>query len=245
MEGKYMNILGIDTTTKNAAVSLMYNNKMISKSIDNQVTHSEKLLPLIDEILNENNIDLKDIDLYACINGPGSFTGIRIGLSTLKAFSFVDNKSIFSISSTDLIAFVAYINSNYLQNNSSADIISMIDAKNDRIYYSLNNLCMINNKIEIQNKIATSNDLIDNVLNTLDTNLENVIFAGDAINKFKEKIENKFSNAYLLDFYPTTDDLILAYNKINNTQNYMYDTYTLDANYARASQAERLLKNES
>jgi tRNA threonylcarbamoyladenosine biosynthesis protein TsaB len=64
MEGKYMNILGIDTTTKNAAVSLMYNNKMISKSIDNQVTHSEKLLPLIDEILNENNIDLKDIDLY-------------------------------------------------------------------------------------------------------------------------------------------------------------------------------------
>jgi tRNA A37 threonylcarbamoyladenosine modification protein TsaB len=140
---------------------------------------------------------------------------------------------------------VAYINSNYLQNNSSADIISMIDAKNDRIYYSLNNLCMINNKIEIQNKIATSNDLIDNVLNTLDTNLENVIFAGDAINKFKEKIENKFSNAYLLDFYPTTDDLILAYNKINNTQNYMYDTYTLDANYARASQAERLLKNES
>ena len=84
-----MNILSIDTTTKVAGVSLQYNNEITKKSLSNEVTHSEKLLPLIDEILNENNISLKDIDMYACINGPGSFTGIRIGLSTLKAFSFV------------------------------------------------------------------------------------------------------------------------------------------------------------
>lgn len=71
------------------------------------------MLPLIDEALKENNLSLNDIDMYSCINGPGSFTGIRIGLSTLKAFSFVDNKKIFSMSSLDLLSYVAYVNSKY------------------------------------------------------------------------------------------------------------------------------------
>ena len=107
-----MNILGIDTTTKSASCSVLYNNNYYTKSVSNEITHSEKLLPIIDKTLNEANLNLDNIDLFATINGPGSFTGIRIGLATIKAFSQVKDIDIFSISSIDLISYVAFKKSN-------------------------------------------------------------------------------------------------------------------------------------
>ena len=91
-----MNILAIDTTTRNACVCLKYKDEVIEKNIENNITHSEKLLPLIDDVLTEKNITLDDIDMFFAINGPGSFTGIRIGLATIKAFAQVKEKKIFS-----------------------------------------------------------------------------------------------------------------------------------------------------
>lgn len=100
-----MNILAIDTTTKTASVSVKTNNNIYTDSIQNEITHSEKLLPLIDKVLTNSKLNLKDISMLACINGPGSFTGIRIGLSTIKAFSQVQNINIFSINSLELLAY--------------------------------------------------------------------------------------------------------------------------------------------
>ena len=235
-----MNILALDTTTRNASVSLMVNKDIYTKCINNEVTHSEKLLPLIDEILKEHNVNLKNIDLYACINGPGSFTGIRIGLSTLKAFSFVDKKSIFSINSTDLIAITSYLNSSFYKEKKQANIVSLIDAKNERVYYSVNNLSVIDDKIVISPILTTSNELIDDVLEKIEHNLTNTIFAGNIVNNYIDKISSKFSNITTSEFYPTTEDLIHAYLSINDTEKNMFNTYTLDANYARKTQAERL-----
>ena len=237
-----MNILSIDTTTKVAGVSLQYNNEITKKSLSNEVTHSEKLLPLIDEILNENNISLKDIDMYACINGPGSFTGIRIGLSTLKAFSFVDNKKIFSISSSDLLTYCAYINQK--ANSEIYTVVSLIDAKNDRVYYTVNELYTnSNNKIEIINKVEASNENISTLISSLNDNYDNLIFVGDCINNYSDIIKNKYSNAILMNYYPTPTDLINAFNNIENVDKYIFDSYTLDANYVRPSQAERVMNN--
>ena len=64
-----MNILGIDTTTKVASCSVLYNNKFYTKSISNEITHSEKLLPIIDESLNLAKTNLDNIDMFATING--------------------------------------------------------------------------------------------------------------------------------------------------------------------------------
>ena len=99
-----MNILGIDTTTKTASCTILKEDKYFTKEITNEVTHSEKLLPIIHETLKENKLTLDNIDMFATINGPGSFTGIRIGLATIKAFAQVKDIDIFSISSIDLIA---------------------------------------------------------------------------------------------------------------------------------------------
>ena len=94
-----MNILAIDTTTKKANIGISIDGKSTIKTVDNEITHSEKLLPLIDNVLKETNCNIKDIDVFACTTGPGSFTGIRIGLATVKALTKVTDAKIFSINS--------------------------------------------------------------------------------------------------------------------------------------------------
>lgn len=238
-----MNILSIDTTTKTASVALQTNNNIIEKTVDNEITHSEKLLPLIDSILKKQNLNINDIEKYIVLNGPGSFTGVRIGLATVKAFAMVNKKQIISISSLEAIAISIYMK---LNTKKEKYILSLIDARNDRVYYGLFKVYNENSKIHIQNESGLNNDLIENVLdNLLKLKLkeDDLIIAGNCINSFKELILNKYHNTLLYNIYPTTTELIKYHNIINNLEKYTFDTYTLDANYVRPSQAERI-KNE-
>jgi len=83
-----MNILAIDTTNTNAHIVAQINNSNYYKSMSSQEKHSEHLLLNVESVLRENNIELKAINTLGVVLGPGSFTGIRIGLATIKAFSF-------------------------------------------------------------------------------------------------------------------------------------------------------------
>ena len=77
-----MKILAISTSSSNASVSLLENDKLIKElNISDQKTHSEKLMPLIQELFTSTGYTLSNVDLIACDIGPGSFTGIRIGIS--------------------------------------------------------------------------------------------------------------------------------------------------------------------
>lgn len=153
-----MNVLAIDTTTKTASVSIKTDNKLFMDKVENEITHSEKLLPLIDKVLKEANIKVSDISTLACINGPGSFTGIRIGLATIKAISQVNNLEIFSINSLELIAYTTYINNNLLN---KSYVISIISTNNDRVFYCIYKLNKRNNKIDIENISAIKNEYIE------------------------------------------------------------------------------------
>ena len=83
-----MKNLAIDTSSEVCGVSLLENDKLIDdNSLNNGKTHSENLMELIKEILERNNIGLNEIDLISCVVGPGSFTGIRIGISSVKAMA--------------------------------------------------------------------------------------------------------------------------------------------------------------
>ena len=242
-----MNILGIDTTTKLASCTILSNDKYYTKSISNEVTHSEKLLPIIHESLKGNNLTLDNIDLLAAINGPGSFTGIRIGLATIKAFAQVKDIDIYSISSIDLIAYMTA--KKYFEENidvNTVQVLSLIDARNNRVYYALNKVTKDNNgKINIERIANVGNDLIDNILiNNEDTKNYPLLIAGDCVDKFLD-ILSKYSASSLSNMYPTTQDLIDSYLHIDNIASYLYNAYTLDAFYARPSQAERMAnKNE-
>ncbi len=231
-----MKILGIDTTTKSASCTILDEDKYYTKTITNEVTHSEKMLPIIHDTLKENNLTLDDISMYAAINGPGSFTGIRIGLATIKAFAQVKDVEIFSISSTDLISYVAFRNSNEKEKL----VVSLIDARNDRVYFSVNRLTRTDDgKVTIEKVVDVGNELIDDVLTTLPS--DNVIVAGNCVEKFKDKLSAKYT--LLQNLYPTTQDLIDCYKNLKETTSYMYNAYSLDALYARPSQAERVSNN--
>lgn len=232
-------ILGIDTTTSVASCSVYVDNMYFTESIDNKVTHSEKLLPLVDKTLIESGIDLDSVDMLAVTNGPGSFTGIRIGLATIKAFAQVKNLNIYSISSIDLISYVAAKNE-----SNSCYVLSLIDARNNRVYYGINEIVKENGKYTINKVFDVKNDDILDMINAIKDIVKDkkIIIAGNCVNEFKDKLKEICSN--FKEFYPTTDDLIDSYLYMKDTSNYMYNAYSLDALYARPSQAERMKKDE-
>lgn len=263
-----MNILAIDTTTKIAAVALKKENEIIERKKENEITHSEKLLPLVDEVLKIKELNIKDIDVYMTLSGPGSFTGVRIGLSTLKAFAFVYDKKIFAISSLEAMGLSFYLNqekTNVLANNLTNKlkekyILSLIDARNDRAYYSLNKIYVKDNRINCENVIPENNDTLENISNILKENFkENFSIVSNFSKDHEERIQNIFLNnenenkseksndnnsVEISYIYPTPQDLFKIYEALEDSSKYIFDSYTLDANYVRMSQAERI-KNEN
>lgn len=124
-----MKILCIDTSSKLCSVAILEDTTLINKlELDNGLTHSETLMPLIKQLLDQSNLSLSDIDLLVSDVGPGSFTGIRIGVSTVKAFSDSLNIPCVGISSLEVLAYNA---------KNDGLICSTIDCKNDNCYFAL------------------------------------------------------------------------------------------------------------
>jgi tRNA threonylcarbamoyladenosine biosynthesis protein TsaB len=239
-----MNILGIDTTDKIASVVVKNANNIYLGSDINNITHSEKLLPLIHKTLQESETKFEDINLLATTNGPGSFTGCRIGVSTIKALSHPRKIDILAISSLELIAFEAYLSLNITDEKY---ICPILDARNNRIYYAVYKISIKNSKIYIENVFDISNDDLSVALDNI-SSFSSCIFAGDCIIKFKDNILSyvqdnnlKFTcldyltvpeAKYLINYYENVSDDILSTK--------MFNTYNLDVVYARVSQAERM-----
>ncbi len=99
-----MNILFIDTHSSIINISLIIKDKVFSKEKESINSHSVFLLPLLEELLNENNINIREINKIIVVNGPGSFTGLRIGLSVVKIIGYILNIPVIPISS--LTAFL-------------------------------------------------------------------------------------------------------------------------------------------
>ena len=84
-----MKILSVDSSAKCVSAAITENDAIIYESFsDSGLTHSKTLLVMVDEVLNNSGLTFKDIDAFAVNNGPGSFTGIRIGVSTLESISY-------------------------------------------------------------------------------------------------------------------------------------------------------------
>lgn len=97
--------LAFDTASKTASVALLREHDVLYDTIINKgLNHSEVLLPAIDEAFRLSNIKLKDIDFFACTLGPGSFTGLRIGVSTLKGLMMATGKPAAGVSSLAALA---------------------------------------------------------------------------------------------------------------------------------------------
>ncbi len=92
-------ILFIDTHDELITIAVKYNDKLYVKTKMSEYSHSIFTMPMIEEIFNDNNLDIKSLNKIIVINGPGSFTGIRIGLSIAKTMAYALNAKINTISS--------------------------------------------------------------------------------------------------------------------------------------------------
>ena len=222
-----MNILAIDSSSAVASATLYLNGNLDSIVNEDKLTHSQKLLPLIDTLLKRNNVSVKDIDVFVSSKGPGSFTGIRIGISTIKALAHVANKNIAGYTSLDMLAQSALDKGKY--------ICSCIDAKHENVYYGV---YKVNGK-KLETILENSCDTITNVIEKCKKLNENIVFVGDGSVNYREYIE-KENFATILDNIVTqkSEDLISLY--LANPQEVPFADFI--PVYLRESQAERNLK---
>lgn len=188
-----MKILSIDTSSNICGVSILEDTNLIC-SMDSNTgrTHSENLMPMINEALNKTSLKIKDFDLIVCDIGPGSFTGIRIGVATAKAF--VDSFKIDCVGVSSLETLAYNLNS-ILKNNEC--VCSIIDCKNDNCYFAL---FEEKNGI-IETLIAPQAESVESALSILDSycldslNTNCITFVGDGAVVYKYIITKYFENA--------------------------------------------------
>jgi tRNA threonylcarbamoyl adenosine modification protein YeaZ len=122
-----MKILGIDTSSNASSVALIEDNKLICEyTVNTKTTHSQKLMPMIENMLSISEVNIKEIDAIAICIGPGSFTGLRIGMATAKALSHVNNLPIVGVNSLELLAGNMDL--------SDKKICSILDAQRTQVY---------------------------------------------------------------------------------------------------------------
>lgn len=234
-----MKILAVDTSSINCSVAIVdIDDKNFSiinlKQSNDERTHSQKLMPLIKQAFDESNLSLDDISLLACCVGPGSFTGIRIGIATIKAFADSKNIPIVGITSLESLAY------NESQNGY---IIPLIDAKNNNVYSAIFSLS--NNIYSLKSDNIADN--INVVLNKLfQYSSSNFIFIGNGSIIHKDLIIEKFTNENIsFSIYNLQSSISLAKCAYNKYKLGLYgDSNSLLPMYLKKSQAERLLNGK-
>lgn len=225
-----MKILSIDTSSTICSVALLEDLKVLKELyIDDANTHSTKLMPLIDELLKSQNLTIQDIDLFACGIGPGSFTGIRIGVSTIKAFADVTCKPVIGVTSLESLAWFA---------KDEGLICSLIDAKHDNLYFGL----FEHKNSEYEKLSDFSFENINNIIDFVKNKNNKIIFVGNGSILFKSMIESELeNNACFFDTtnsekYTATAIGEIAFNKFNKG---LYgDSNSLIPLYIKKSNAE-------
>lgn len=133
-----MRILAIDSSATAASAALVEDGKVMGEFyINTHLTHSQTLMPMIDDVLNCTRTELSEVDLFAVSAGPGSFTGIRIGVASLKGLAMAKNKPCVGVSTLEAMAF----NLEHL----NGIICSVMDARCQQVYnaiFSVHDGCM-------------------------------------------------------------------------------------------------------
>ncbi len=122
-----MKVLAVDTSSTVAAVAVIDNTRLLGEYILNhKKTHSQKLIPMIKELMDNMELSFRDIDVYAASSGPGSFTGLRIGITSIKSIAYAVKKPVVSVPTLDALAYNIPINESL--------VCPIMDARNNQVY---------------------------------------------------------------------------------------------------------------
>ena len=219
-----MKLLSIDSSGKSAACAVPDGEKVLAESFTNSgLTHSQTLLPMVDKMLSEAGIKISEIDAFAVTNGPGSFTGLRIGMALIMGLS--GDKKCIAVPTLKALAY----------NMSSTDgiVVPVMDARRNQVYTSI-----------FESKSGTLTQLEEDSAISVDEVIER-------LEKYKgQKIWVLGDGAYLFEgksdmiSFPSEDKLFIKGSSIARAAKEYepIDAKDLKVNYLRLSQAERELQ---
>lgn len=188
-----MKILGIESAALVASVAIVDDDVTIVEYTTNfKKTHSETLLPMLNEIINMTGISLKSIDAIAVSGGPGSFTGLRIGAASAKGLGLALDLPLIHVPTLDAMALNIY--------STNDIIVPIMDARRDQVYTGI-----YKNGINFEIIKPSMAVGIDELLTELENmnDMENIVFLGDGVPVFKDyinenlKLPNSFAPANL------------------------------------------------
>lgn len=216
-----MKILAIDTSGSVCAVAVLQDEKVLAEVyVDNKKTHSQMLAPMIDDCLKRADLGLSDIDLFACAIGPGSFTGLRIGVSMIKGFCQALDKKCVGVNTLDALA-----------QNMHGDkriVCPVIDARRGDVYTAT---------FEGGNRLGDYRamqlcELLDELAG------QDAVFLGDAAINFKQEVfDAGFSIAHSGNALQRASSVGLVALKNHASA---VSAYELEPFYLRQTQAERV-----
>lgn len=207
-------ILNIETSTVNCSVALSNGIDIVGykELFEGGYSHAEKLHLFIEEVISDSGYIPSDIDAIAVSKGPGSYTGLRIGVSAAKGLCYALNKPLISISTLESLAYRAKLSESGL-------IISVLDARRQEVYSAVYN-GLYDLKREIKAEVLTKDSYKDYA------GASKVIVVGNAANKvhsiLNEEIRSKIG---FLDTLPSSRDMVSLSNKkfkINDFEDVAY-----------------------
>ncbi|MCS7203803.1 MAG: tRNA (adenosine(37)-N6)-threonylcarbamoyltransferase complex dimerization subunit type 1 TsaB [Thermodesulfovibrio sp.] len=222
-----MLILGIDTSTKYAQIALVEDEKLLAEvTIKFKATHSEKLLPEISHLLDMLSIAVDNIDYYAVSIGPGSFTGLRVAVSTIKGLSFVTGKKVIPVSTVEALAWsLPYC---------KYQICPMIDARKGEVFSALF-------RWKEDEFIRITEDMVLDINDLIGLIKEKTLFVGDAAELYKPKLIEKLNNNAIISssFWNTPKASSVAFLGLKKLrENQLVEARQLVPKYLRKSEAE-------
>ncbi len=186
-----MRLLALDSSGLVASVALVDEDELIAEyTVQYKKTHSQTLLPMLDEITRMVELDLSTVDAVAVAAGPGSFTGLRIGSATAKGLAYALDKPIVPVPTVEGLAYRMY--------GTDSIVCPIMDARRSQVYTGIYEFVYEDNQYflhTIKAQCATAFDDIAEKLNELG---RRVVFLGDGVPVFREHMADVMKVPYTL-----------------------------------------------
>ncbi|MCI8379683.1 MAG: tRNA (adenosine(37)-N6)-threonylcarbamoyltransferase complex dimerization subunit type 1 TsaB [Lachnospiraceae bacterium] len=226
-----MRLLGIDSSGMTASAAIVSGDILVAEfTVNNKQTHSQTLLPMIDQVVKMSGIGLEELDGIAVAAGPGSFTGLRIGSSTAKGMALALNKPIIPVPTLEGMA--------YRMAGFGGVICPLMDARRNQVYTGIYR--MSGSRMEcLLEQCAV--DILDITAKVNELN-ENVVFLGDGVPVHRAVLEEKIKVSYQfapLHLNRQSAASVAALGMIYMEEGKIEDAKDHKPIYLRQSQAER------
>lgn len=231
MTGKTMKILAIDSSGLVATVAVLEDDELIAEyTINYKKTHSETLLPMLDEIKSMTDLDMSTIEVIAVAKGPGSFTGLRIGSATVKGLAYALNIPVAAVPTVDAMSMNLW--------GTDKLVCPIMDARRNQVYTGLYQFVNGEHQTVMEQDALAVEDLCEKLNETG----REVIILGDGVPVYKEQIDSLLTvkHSYApanLNRQKASSLGVLAYKYIKEGKLESADEHKPE--YLRLSQAER------